>query len=360
MKMLMKPAIGRRLVEVAQLARRLADSAAMRARESHKLADMRVVLLGVVVVASFACTQRNKSVCCETEVDCRNLGLPGGSVGDYGCDQGLVCIDTMCTVPPDAQMDAPVDGTGSGSNSGRCDSLKPFSAPIVVPHVNTGGAEDEFVLSTDELTGYVVRTTMADVVTLTSTNRSSINDEFPADVDDDKLVNVRGRINTPWLARSDLLFYERFNGKLYVSARSSKTEAFGMRFELGISGVTNNQFLLLAGTDDDALHLYYTGADKILMDSPNGFNPDDFGNGTAISSMPVDEPLVSRDGLTLFYNQTGDASGDVYTSTRANKSAAFGPGTMLFAAAGKASSATKDGCELYTVNGDIYVARRPQ
>lgn len=325
--------------------------------KSHKLADMRVVLFGLVVASSVGCSERNKSVCCETEVDCRALGLPGGSVGDYGCDQGLVCVDTMCVTPPDAAPEIDGGGSGSGSSSsGRCDPSKPFGAPVLAPNINTGGNEKYFVLSTNDLSGYIVRVNLQDTITLTSTKRTTLDDDFPIDSDDPDLVNARGRIETPWLARSDRLFYEQFNANLVLCERPNAAEPFGARQNVSIGGGQPAGFHL-AGFDLDALHIYFTGAaDRILQRADNGFYPTGFGTPSPISTMAVETPVLSRDGLTLYYS-SGD---DIYVSTRADGDAMFAPGTLLFAGAGKATAITKDDCNLYTTDGDIHVARRPK
>src|SRR5450755_4172379 len=143
---------------------------------SHKLAHMRAVLFGLVVLVGVGCSQRNKAVCCETEVDCRAQGLPGGSVGDYGCDQGLVCENFMCVVPPDAgpQPDASDGGSGSGGGSGRCDLAKPFDPPTLVPNINTGLAEFDFVLSSNDLEALIRRDGPSDNIELQSTSRASM------------------------------------------------------------------------------------------------------------------------------------------------------------------------------------------
>ncbi len=56
---------------------------------------MKTAGFGLVVAIALVtgCTRRNKAVCCTTETDCQALGLPSGSVGDYGCGEGLSCDD---------------------------------------------------------------------------------------------------------------------------------------------------------------------------------------------------------------------------------------------------------------------------
>lgn len=332
--------------------------------KTHKLAHTQVAVFGFTVIAGFGCSQRNKSVCCETEVDCRALLLPEGSVGDYGCDEGLVCVDTMCVAAPDAgpQTDAPGGGSGSGSGAGRCDPAKPFDPPMLVPNINTGLAEFDFVLSSNDLEALVRRDGPADSIEFHSTSRASIDDEFPIDGEDAKLIHVGGRASMQWLARSDRLMYELgLTLKPQVAIRPSTSEPFDTPKPLGIAGVDLTSVeVKLAGTDPDALHLYFFQPNDVLQAAPMGIAEDSFGEPIAITSMPVADALVSRDGKTLFYLKANDAAGDIYMSTRATMDDVFASGTLILPGAGTPTSITKDGCDLYLTTGDIYVARRPK
>ncbi len=246
------------------------------------------------------------------------------------------------------------------SGSGRCDPTKPFGPPSIVPNINTGYDEISFVLSANELSGYVLRDNPGDLLTITSTSRGSLDDDFPIDTTDSALANVGGRIGSPWLARSDHLFFELFNGRLNVSERPTTAEPFGTRKLLDIAGVANDGSLHLVGTDADALNLYFYGVDGILQTAPNSFAAYEFDTPVAISSMAIGAGVLSHDRKALYYQRSNDGSGDVYLATRTSTSATFDPGTLLFAAAGWPAFVTKDGCELYFGGGDIRVARRPK
>jgi len=326
--------------------------------------------LGLALVAGVGCSHPNKGVCCETAQQCEVIGLSADSVGKYNCDDGLVCVNETCVIPTDSgpMADGDDEGSGSGNGSGsgsgtsnaRCDLAKPFAAPVLVPNINNGYAEKVFVLSANELTGYILRDNRGDMITLTSTSRLSLDDDFPIDGTDSHLANVGGRIDNVRIARSDHLWFERYNGILQVSERANTTEPFGPREMLSIGGVTNSS-LRLVGTDPDALTLYFTGADNILQAAPNHFMAYEFNTPVLQSTVEIDDAAISRDGLSLFYTRPGDAgNGDVYVSIRSSTNDKFDSGTMLFAGAGVPTYVTADSCELYIAGADVRVARRPK
>lgn len=324
------------------------------------------VSLGFLLVVGMGCSHPNKGVCCETAQQCEVIGLSADSVGKYNCDEGLACVDEVCVIPADASSmtdGASQDsggGSGSGSGSGtsnsHCDLAKPFATPALVPNINTGYDEKQFVMSANELTAYVLRDNPGDLITITSTTRGSIHDDFPIDATDTALANVGGRVGSPHIARSDHLWYEQYNGGLYVSERTNTTEPFGARTLLTIGSVTNSG-LWLVGTDPDALLLYFINSDATLQAAPNQFAPNEFNEPVPQTAFHLVDAAISRDGLTLYY--AVDGYGDVYVTTRASTSVMFASGTVLFPAAGAPAYVGQDGCELYLAGSDILVARRP-
>ncbi|MEP6864787.1 MAG: hypothetical protein ABJE66_29475 [Deltaproteobacteria bacterium] len=319
--------------------------------------------LGMVFAVAVGCSHPNKGVCCETAAQCEVIGLSADSVGKYNCDDGLVCVNEACVIPPDASssVDGAVDGAGSGSGSGtsngRCDLAKPFAAPVLVPNINTGYDELHFMMSSNELTAYILRDDPGDNDMVTSTTRGSIDDDFPIDVTDSALVNVgSGRINNPHIARSDHLWFEMSLAGLYVSQRTNTTEPFGAHTLLTIGSITNSG-LRLIGTDPDALVLYFLESDGILQAAANHFSASDFAEPVPQSSFALADGAISRDGLTLYYEP--DGLGDVYVSKRSSTSVMFDAGTLILPAAGDPAYVSQDGCELYISGSDVSVARRP-
>jgi cysteine-rich repeat protein len=76
-------------------------------------------------------TERTANVCCTSDSECAQLGLPPGSTNEYGCAEGHVCRDFYCMPKDatdagvDAQVDAPVDaprcGDGILTSGEQCD-----------------------------------------------------------------------------------------------------------------------------------------------------------------------------------------------------------------------------------------------
>src|SRR5689334_11065847 len=57
---------------------------------------------GILLLASLACctTRRTPNVCCTSDTECAQLGLPPGSASEYSCAEGHVCRDFYCVPEP--------------------------------------------------------------------------------------------------------------------------------------------------------------------------------------------------------------------------------------------------------------------
>jgi hypothetical protein len=58
------------------------------------------VEIPLLVTLASCSTQRTPNVCCTSDTECAQLGLPPGSPSEYSCNEGLVCRDFYCVEPP--------------------------------------------------------------------------------------------------------------------------------------------------------------------------------------------------------------------------------------------------------------------
>ena len=325
-----------------------------------RFAAMAAWKFAVVVVVVAGCSERNKNVCCTTAAECAQLNLPPSEVGNRGCEDGMSCVDLTCVPTPaiDASTgDAPPDAPYVG----RCDSSKPFGDPTIVQNVNTGLPEKAFALTSDELTAYIVRDNSVNF-DLTSTTRSSIDDDFPVDQVDPDLASFPHGVD-PWSARqSHLLFYRGLGGTAYESSRNTTTDVFPAGTKLMVDSANLSGNVTIVGSSPDALRFYWTLNSGQLQVATNQGSAYEFVNTTQISAMQIYDAAISVDELALYYNAVG-ADG-IYVSTRADKTAMFEPGATIqslgFTSGDTPFFVTADQCILYFERGgDIYVTRKP-
>ena len=324
---------------------------------------LRFVLVGVVLVG---CSKRNDAVCCLTAADCESIGLSANDVGNRGCRDGESCVDLTCipTPPGDAaNPDAHVDGAPGpdAPYSGRCDATKQFDAVTNLPNLHVAYGEQHFVLSSDELTGYIVRDNH-DVQEVTTTVRSTIADDFPVDTSDPLM---------PLASHAQQLFPSRQQHLLYVDGRTvpqhhlltrnATNETFIDDGDFGVDGGFPGD-VVLAGVSPDAARLYYTGGGSLFQAmSPGAFGI--FDAPMTATSMAVSAVAISPDELTLYYS-TYPATG-VFVSTRLDKDSVFGPGTQIavLSTDDVPAAVTGDGCVLYVLNHNnisgIYAVTKP-
>jgi len=324
----------------------------------------RFVLVGVALVG---CSKRNDAVCCLTAADCESIGLSATDVGNRGCRDGESCIDLTCvpTPMPDASNpDAHADSAPGpdAPYTSRCDASKQFATITTLPNLHVAYGEKHFVLSSDELTAYIVRDNQ-DVQEVSTSVRSAIADDFPVDTPDPLM---------PLASHALELFPSRQQHLLYVHARTvpqdhllsrnTTNDTFADDGDFGVDGGFPGD-LVLAGISPDAARLYYTGGGSLFQaTSPGAFGI--FDAPMNVTSMAVDAVALSPDELTLYYN-TYPATG-VLVTTRADKDSVFGPGAQIaiLATDDMPAAVTPDGCVLYIIghenNADgVFAVTKP-
>jgi len=320
--------------------------------------------LFVLVLAS-GCSERNKEVCCLTAADCESLGLSANDVGSRGCRDGESCIDLTCVPTPpgtdDAAVDSPVmDAPGT---TGRCDPAKPFDPAVRVSNI---AAARRFVLTSNELTAYIVRQTTNNFVA-TSSTRVTKAEEFPVDVDDPKIVPA-SHSDEVWPAGAEgLLLYHRKMGTVNVCQRSTTAETYPAGRQV-LVGPTQDPLSgsHLVAVNGDATELYFTKiADSFLYEADGGGTNYSFQSGVQIAPMVIENAALTADELTLYYTPPGGGAG-IFVSTRTGNHVMFPQGVALpgFESNDVPFYITADQCELYIggarsgVDG-VFVARRP-
>lgn len=342
-----------------------------------------VCLLGLTVLGLASCEgchERTPNVCCTSDTECAELGLPPGSVDEYSCGQGHVCQDFYCvpeaafdTAQPDAPTDAPIDTT-----VGRCNPAAPFGTPTLVPNVSSLISEAGFTMTYDELTAFVFRSNSSGTSLLIAT-RSSAQGDFPAPVSSAEVApifNVAGDEYAPWPTGDGLaLYYHRQQPnsgpvEVFASYRLMTNEAFTAGSRVFVDGLPIRG--LSPQISPEGLRLYWLDFDDLkLYQARNGGTNDVFVNRRPASTMILSSPVVSSDGLSLHY-AAGLAAYDIFVSTRSSIDAPFGVGLPVPNINSTENDwplfVTADGCLLFLASDrpggaggpDIWVARRPQ
>ena len=314
----------------------------------------RLVLVGVTLVG---CSKRNESVCCLTAADCESIGLSANDVGNRGCRDGESCIDLTCVPSPPGDaltLDAQTDGAPAPDappHSGRCDPNKEFATVTTMPNVHVAYGEHHFMLSSDELTAYIVRDNN-NVWEVTTSVRASKADDFAIDAVDPLMPMASHAFELFPSRQEHLLYYHtRVVPMFALVDRSSTTDAF-----MNVTGiiVDDGDFpsgATLAGVGLDAERLYYTLGGLLYQVRSNGpFYR--FGAPASITSMSVADVALSPDELTLYYS-TNPATG-VFVTRRADRDSAFGPGTHItvLGVDDRPQAVSGDDCVLYIIGND--------
>jgi hypothetical protein len=315
----------------------------------------RFVLVGVVLAG---CSKRNDTVCCLTAADCESIGLSASDVGNRGCRDGESCVDLSCvpTPPSDASNDGnPRDGSPGPDApwTGRCDPSKDFTTITDMPNVHVAYGEHHFVLSSDELTAYIVRDNH-NVFEVTTSVRASKADDFPVDAVDPLMPMASHAFELFPSRQEHLLYFHTRVVPMYALAdRATTTDSFanttGLSFNSGIDPFPTDANL--AGVGLNAERVYYTETGylhELLSSGPYS----SFGAPTTVTSMAVDGVALSPDELTLYYS-TNPATG-VFVSKRADKSSVFGPGTQIaiLGTYDQPQAISGDDCVLYIIGND--------
>ena len=308
-------------------------------------------------------------MCCTSDPECAELGLPPGSVSDYGCGQGHVCRDFYC-VPdegPDASMldaaDAPIDAP-----SGRCNPDAPFGTPVRMANVNSAMEELDMILTSDELTAFFVRFTGSGA-TLQTASRASIDDDFPTPTVAPSIAAIESAYDVVRISvTSDglVLYFRVGNGDVYAAYRPNASGAFTSASRVYADGAPI--FAASPKISTDSMTLYWSGPDDKLRAATRTGAYDSFVNRRLASLHNMTDFAISADELTLYYSNFPYP--DVFVSTRTSKNVPFDVGAPVSNVSTSNGdvplSVTADGCLLYIrsdrpgSNGanDYWIARR--
>ncbi|MEO7094540.1 MAG: hypothetical protein ABI175_14890 [Polyangiales bacterium] len=262
-------------------------------------------------------------------------------------------------------------------SSARCDLSTPFGAPVPVAGVSTPGlVEATSRLTDDELTMYLW-TSRGSSPDLERATRATEAEPFAGVALSE--LNSPGLDFEPTITPDELVVIFHSDrggtgaGDLFVAQRGSVSEPFAMLGELANLDTTGEERQPYLGSTE----LYFASDRGGTFDiyraarlGPTSFGAPSRVDVPGLTVTDDADPVISRDGLTLFFASDapgGLGGGDIYVTTRASLTSAFGPpvavSQLSSAAAEGPSWISPDGCRLYLSSAragspDIYVASR--
>ncbi|HWO20681.1 MAG TPA: hypothetical protein VNO30_18065 [Kofleriaceae bacterium] len=327
------------------------------------------LLVSLISLASCdGCTRRTPNVCCTSDAECAQLGLPPGSVSDYSCGQGHVCRDFYCV--PDMGPDASGPDAAPDAPGRRCDPAAPFGTPTRVPNVSSSVEELDMALTADELTAFFVRFTGTGA-TLQTSSRSSADSNFPAPMIAPSIAAIESTydvIRISVTADGLVLYFRVSDSTVYAASRPDASGTF-----TSATGVFADGSAMIATTPKisaDSMTLYWSLPNDKLRAATRTGAYDTFVNRRVVSLHNMTDFAISTDELTLYYSNFPDA--DIFVSTRASKNVPFDVGAPVSNVSTSDGdvplSVTADGCLLYIRSNrpgsaganDYWIARRSQ
>jgi hypothetical protein len=289
-------------------------------------------------------------------------------------------LDAAVNMPTDAGADGALGadgavGTDGGVAIARCDAQKPFAAPKLVANVNSVDDEIAFTLTRDELTGFVDHYVTGPGSSLRTTERRTQTVPFATPT-----VSMTSRVNEgngdefwpfPTADGLTLYFARSVAGspiRVLATIRSDQTAAFAGDLAVTIDGMDLNGDQPVLSYDGETL--YWVDFLTSELQRATRTNRTTFVDQLDISDMPVANPVLSADELTLYYSNGADT--DVLISRRATRTASFGDGVPVAVLNTTAKDApvflTPDDCVLYLKSDrpggiaglDIWAATRPR
>jgi hypothetical protein len=270
-----------------------------------------------------------------------------------------------------------VDGAGP-----PCDLTQPFGMPAQVPSVNTMNSIFGASLSPDELTLYLGTRSGADSGTgydLYTTTRVDTSSPFAAPVALGSPPNTTGVDWDPWISADGLTLYFSTNYHVQVSVRTSTSLSFPTgQPPANIDNATGGTYTETSALTEDGKRMFVasdrdqsTGAIYEATLSGGGFNTP---AKVAEITSPQGEgaPVISADGLTLYFMSARLGYHDIFVATRTSLSTPFAtpqPVAELNVDPGQQFPAwlSSDECRLYLTrdNGgttpfELYVATKPK
>jgi hypothetical protein len=213
----------------------------------------------------------------------------------------------------------------------RCNLQKPFGTPQAV-----GGLPQNAVirLSPDELTVYY-----ADSARIMRSTRARLSDPFTGNYEV-PIADATGTLGSPSLTEKALtLYYAQSSGSSFggikVTSRAKDTDPFGTSILLN-----NGRSLVMPYVSPDGTRLYAVdqdvGGPGVGTDIVYLSLPADAGTGwtrlpDSVNSTTLREfyPVVSADGLTLYFARDASADQQIMVSRRDKPTDAFGTATPV-------------------------------
>jgi hypothetical protein len=348
---------------------RLINSSADRRSPPREGSQMGFAVLALLasLASCDSCTERTPGVCCTSDEECSQLGLPHGSASDYSCGQGLVCRDFYC-MPAEA-LDASRPDTADAS-SGRCNPNAPFGAPTRLANVNSQFEDLSVAMTFDQLKAYFGRSTGNSYV-IVSSKRDSINSDFLPPASDPTLAAINaGAGYRTYLnpASDDLVVYYRRDTTWVASHRLDSNNPFDVGTEVYVDGSPLLGFRTTISADSRTI--YYSSPSAPLRTATQGSAYYIFGNNRAATIFDLTDFAISADELTLYYSNYPNP--DIFRTTRSSKNVPFDVGLPVpnvnTTGADIPLYISPNDCFLYlratdtgsTLDNDIWVARRGQ
>ncbi|HWU90205.1 MAG TPA: hypothetical protein VN253_23235 [Kofleriaceae bacterium] len=250
---------------------------------------------------------------------------------------GIGCGGVKGQAPPDAVADSTTDAPPDAAPPARCDPAKPFGTPTLIPNINSS-ARDQGAELIDDLT-IIFGSDRPPGTGLYTATRTSPTSPFstPTPL---TAINATGVVTGPTLTADGLTMYYALAtgqdmGDIYVTHRNSKGDLFapgtpvtGLNSSTAdldpfISADGSTLYFDSARATGTALHLYFA-----VRQANGSFTaPQPL---TALNTNFVDgHPVLSRDGLTLYWSSTrtdGGAQGvtDLWMASRSSTAGDFG------------------------------------
>jgi WD40-like Beta Propeller Repeat len=306
------------------------------------------------------------------------------SVGLGGC--GNVTVD-----PPVGNTRGSGGSPDAAAVAPACDPSKPFGTPSAAEVFNSAGSDDGLSLSADGLTAYVSRSSDASLQNfdLFQLTKASTDQSFGPATALGGGINTADQERAPQISRDGLKLYYFSNhvaasaGDLLLATRASTTALFGAGAVLGALDTAANESSPFLASADRVLYFASDRAGgpgatdiyRVPLVGATG-SPGTPSLVSEINSAAAENrPVLSDDGLTLYFDRSGTSADDIWVATRSTPTGVFsgihgvtelnGPGIdfPLWLSA--------DGCTLYFSSDresgkgghtgwDIFQATRPR
>jgi Tol biopolymer transport system component len=302
-----------------------------------------------------------------------------GSVGEL---LGVVTTDSGGMDVGSLEAGGPADSEG-GNDASTCDPAKPFGVPVLLAELESGAAEGGLRLLPDELTGFFWSTRPGGPGTanLYVTRRSDRTSPFGG-------ITLLGNVNSsvsqidPGVVASGLTLVFRSNraggaggDDLYSAARASVAADFSNVTSLSTLNSASNDVQPFLTPDGSEIYfasnrtgdydIYRAALDNGMYGAPSAV--------AELNETGVDDadPVISADGLTMFFSSTrpgGVGAADIWMAARSAPASAFGPPVNVTELNSTSQDdptwLSVDGCRLYMSVGDmpsthLYLATRP-